>query len=58
MLGSSEVLLQWKTPYNKGSKLEGKFLVWDKMVGDPLAFENYVKACWAKLPKSTVSVCI
>ena len=47
-----------KTPFNKGSRVEGKFLVWDKMRGDPLAFENYVNACWKKLPKSTVAVCI
>ena len=47
-----------RTPYNKGAKVEGKFLVWDKMVGDPHAFEKYVKACWAKLPKSTVAVCV
>ena len=47
-----------KTPFNKGSRVEGKFLVWDKMEGDPSAFENYVKATWKKLPKSTVAVCI
>ena len=47
-----------KTEFNKGSRLEGKFLVWDKMVGDPLAFEKYVTATWKKLPTSTVAVCI
>ena len=47
-----------KTPFNKGSRKEGQFLVWDKMEGDPMAFENYVRRTWEKLPKSTVSVCI
>ena len=47
-----------KTLFNKGSRREGKLFVWDKMEGDPLAFENYVKASWKKLPKSTVAVCI
>ena len=47
-----------RTPYNKGSRVEGQFLVWDKVVGDQHVFENYVKACWQKLPKSTVAVCI
>ena len=56
-----EALACWyngKPPFNKGSKLEGKFLVWDKMEGDPLAFEDYVRRTWKKLPKSTVSACI
>ena len=47
-----------KTEFNKGSRKEGLFLVWDKMEGDPMAFENYVRRTWEKLPKSTVSVCI
>ena len=44
-----------RTLFNKGSRFEGKLLVWDKMEGDPLAFENYVKASWNKMPKSTVA---
>jgi hypothetical protein len=46
-----------KTSFNKGSRIEGKLRVWDKMEGDPLAFENYVKASWNKMPKSTVAAC-
>ena len=55
------LVIMGETSFNKGGHWNAdKVLVWEAkdFHGDPKAFENYVRECWLKFPKSTVAAFI